>query len=208
MERLIATFLVAFILMSACHKGTGNFVITGKVNDNTFQQGLVGATISCYKVPIGTADELFVASQNIAADGSYSFSVPREKMERYILKVSKANYFPIVKDIYYSQLSITTTNIFDLSTHAMAWAKIHLYNQNPSPLDQFRYIKQEGLAACNDCCPTTQQDFYGALDTTFYCINNGNTVYSIYYWELGTNNNGLKSTSTTAFDTTLIEVIY
>lgn len=207
MERLITLFCIVSLLFS-CEKGTGTFVIKGKISDQTFQTGLEGAIISLYKVPIGTSDELFVKSITLPATGTYEFSVPREKMERYILHVDKPLYFPIEKNLYYSELSIENDNLCDLGTKAMSWAKIHFKNNNPVPMDHFRYIKQEGLAACLSCCPSTTQNFYGSLDTTFYCVNNGNTTYSIYYWEMNTNNSGLKTTNTTAFDTTLIEVIY
>ncbi|MFM7644062.1 MAG: hypothetical protein ACKO5N_04650 [Sphingomonadales bacterium] len=207
MERLINLICIVSLLFS-CEKGTGTFVIKGKISDQTFQTGLEGAVISIYKVPIGTSDELFVESLTLPANGTYEFSVPREKMERYILRVDKPLYFPIEKNLYYSELSIEKDNLCDLGTKAMSWAKIHFKNNNPVPMDHFRYIKQEGLAACLSCCPSTAQNFYGSLDTTFYCVNNGNTNYSIYYWEMNTNNSGLKTTNTTAFDTTLIEVIY
>jgi hypothetical protein len=207
MERLILFVFVISLLVS-CQKGTGTFQINGTVTDATFSEGLAGATASLYKVPIGTSDELFVSSMILPSNGAYEFKVPREKMERYILKINKDFYFPIEKDIYYSELSIQNPNIYDLSTKAMSWVKIHFKNNNPLPLDHFRYIKQEGLAACPSCCPTSAQDFYGALDTTFYCLNNGNSTYSIFYWELNTPNNGLKSCYSTAFDTSLIEVLY
>lgn len=207
MERLI--YFVGTILISlACNKGTGEFVIKGVVTDETFQTNLEGAIVTLYKVPIGTSDEQFVKSLTLDASGSYQFNVAREKMERYILKVEKPNYFSVEKDLYYSQLSISQDNLCNLGTKAMSWAKIHFKNINPLPTDHFRYIKQEGLAACLSCCPSSAQNFYGSLDTTFYCINNGNTTYSLYYWEMNTSNNGLKSVLTSAFDTTLIEVIY
>lgn len=207
MERLIY-FLGMMLITVACHKGTGEFAIKGVVTDETFQTSLEGAVVTLYKVPIGTSDEQFVKSLILDANGSYQFNVTREKMERYIIKVEKPNYFSIEKDLYYSQLSISQDNLCNLGTKAMSWAKIHFKNINPLPSDHFRYIKQEGLAACLSCCPSSTQNFYGPLDTTFYCINNGNTNYSLYYWEMNTSNNGLKSVLTNAFDTTLIEVIY
>jgi hypothetical protein len=128
-------------MLTGCQKGTGEFRIKGTVTDNTFNQGLAGATAALYKVPIGTSDELFVKSVVLAANGAYEFVVPREKMERYILRIDKDLYFPIEEDIYYSALSIKDPNIFNLSTNAQSWAKIHFKNLNPSPLDHFRYIK-------------------------------------------------------------------
>jgi hypothetical protein len=207
MERYLLIICLALGLYG-CKKGTGKFVFSGTVTDLTFNQGLEGASLSLYKVPIGTSDEILVQSISLPSTGAYKFEVPRERMERYILRSNKDLYFPIEKDVYYSELSIQKDNIVDLQTKAMAWAKIHFKNLNPNAIDHFRYIKQEGLAECLSCCPITAQDFYGALDTTFYCVNNANTNYSIFYWELNTPNNGLKTTYTTAFDTTLIEVIY
>lgn len=207
LSRLLTILCLSYMLLG-CEKGTGSFVFTGTVSDLTFNQGLEGAQIKLYKVPIGTSDEIFVQNITLSSTGAYKFEVPRERMERYILRVQKDLYFPIEKEVYYSELSIQSNNIFDLNTKAQSWAKIHFKNLNPTPTDHFRYIKQEGLAACASCCPSTTQDFYGPLDTTFYCLNNGNTTYSLFYWEMNTSNNGQKSTFTTAFDTTLIEVIY
>jgi hypothetical protein len=207
MERVL---IIIFLLLglNSCKKGTGKFIFTGTVTDVTFSTGHEGASLSLYKVPIGTSDEILVQTITLPSTGTYKFEVPRERMERYVLKAAKNLYFPIEKEVYYSELSINNDNIINLQTKAMAWAKIHFKNNNPNALDHFRYIKQEGLADCLSCCPITAQDFYGALDTTFYCLNNANTSYSIFYWELNTPNSGLKTTFTTAFDTTLIEVIY
>ena len=150
MERLSYLFICLLLFLS-CEKGTGEFILKGTVLDSTFNQGLQNATLSLYKVPIGTSDELFVGSINLPANGAYEFKVPREKMERYILRAEKALYFPIEKEVYYSELSIKNPNEVNLSTKAMSWAKIHFKNNNPSAIDHFRYIKQEGLAAC--LCP-------------------------------------------------------
>ncbi|MEN9743896.1 MAG: hypothetical protein RLZZ65_1701 [Bacteroidota bacterium] len=209
MERLILLSLSLFLLFSSCKKGTGSFVIHGKVSDLTFSKALEGAELKFYRVPIGTSEEILLKAITLPLDGSYQFEVPRDKTERYIIRVFKNNYFPIEKNIYYSELSIKEANTYDLSTDAMAWVKLHFKNLNGIFGDQFRYIKQEGFAGCETCCPSTSQDFYGpTIDTTFYCVNKANSTYSIYYWEINTQNNGLKSAFTTPFDTTLIEVIY
>lgn len=208
MERLISCFIVILLMASACKKGTGTFIIQGTISDLTFAKGLEGAALKIYKVPIGTAEEILMDALTLPKDGSYKFEIPRDKIERYILRVSKSNYFPVEKEIYYSELSIKEPKVVNLNTDAMAWVKIHFKNNNPSNLDHFRYIKQEGFAGCETCCPSIAQDFYGALDTTFYCVNKGNSNYSILYWELDTPNNGSKNAYTTPFDTVQIEVLY
>jgi hypothetical protein len=208
MERIGLLLVLFLLLTSACEKGTGSFIIKGTINDNTFSSGLAGAELKFYKVPIGTSEEILIDVLNVPANGAYEFEVPRDKIERYVIKVFKLNYFPIEKEIYYSQLSIKEPMVVNLDTYAMAWVKIHFKNNNPSNLDHFRYIKQEGLVGCESCCPSVAQDFYGALDTTFYCVNKGNTNYSIFYWELDTPNNGTKNAYTTPFDTVELEVLY
>jgi hypothetical protein len=106
MERLstLFSFLLSFFflnsLLLSCEKGTGEFLIKGTITDDTFNQGLQGATASLYKVPIGTSDEQFVKSIVLPTNGTYEFVVPREKMERYILRVSKDLYFPLELSIY------------------------------------------------------------------------------------------------------------
>jgi hypothetical protein len=129
-------------------------------------------------------------------------------MEKYILVVTKPNYFEINETVLFSSLSITEDNIRNIGTTAMSWARLIFLNQSPLASDKFRYIKQEGKVDCMECCPATQQEFYGALDTTIYCVNDGNTNYSYYYWVLGTNNQGLKSAFTPAFDTVDIVLNY
>jgi hypothetical protein len=195
-------------MLIGCEKGTGEFVIKGTVTDNTFNQVLEGATASLYKVPIGTSDELLVKSVVLSSNGTYEFVVPREKMERYTIHITKENYFKIEEDIFYSSLTLSADNIRNYSTKAESWVAIHLTNLNPQITDHLQYIKQEGLQGCATCCPNTEQNYYGALDTTIYCINNGNEVYSLYYWLYNTTNQGLLSTVTVPFDTTEIVLNY
>jgi hypothetical protein len=206
MRFIISCFLIALLI--SCEKGTGNFTIKGTITDATNQSGLQGAEIKIYKVPIASTQEILIGTAIIGSDGSYSFTFPREKMERYTLHVKKENYFDLTKDVYYSSLSLNNDNIRNYSTKAKAWIALHFINSNPQATDHLQYIKQSGLQGCTACCPNTEQNYYGALDTTIYCINNGNEIYSVYYWVLNTNNQGLLSTETTSFDTTEIILNY
>ena len=86
--------------------------------------------------------------------------------------------------------------------------KIKLLNNNPIPSDHLRFIKQQGKENCLECCPTSEQNYYGAIDTSIYCINDANTNYSIYYWLVGTSTQNLLSVNTTIFDTTDIILQY
>jgi hypothetical protein len=209
MERLTySIFILLIFVLFSCDKGAGEFSISGIITDDTFDTSLVGAEIAIYKVPLASNTEQFIESQTISSDGKYQFTVPRERIEKYILRITKHLYVPIEKTIYFSELKLKEENVFDLTTWAQSWVEIKLVNQNPLSMDHFRYIKQAGYASCAACCPITEQDFYGALDTSIYCINKGNTIYSLLYWVLNTPNQGYLEANTTAFDTTQIYLNY
>lgn len=207
MKNLLFFFLL-IVFTYSCEKGTGNFVLKGKVSDLTFNTGLDSAEMKIYKVPIGTTSEQLIETITLSSDGNYNVSFPREKMEKYIVKIAKPNYFSIEESIFYSELSIENDNLRNFSTEAKSWAAIRIINTTPATTDHLRFIKQAGYQGCAECCPIAEQNFFGAVDTTFYCINKGNTVYSIYYWILNTSNQGLKEVTTVPFDTTEILLTY
>jgi hypothetical protein len=206
-NRIFILILIASSFFG-CKKGAGTFTIKGIITDETFNTGLSGATIELYKVPVASNNEILVESKTLGNDGSYSFTFPREQIEKYILRVNKNLYFPIESLIYYSSLNVKNENIRNYGTAAKAWVEIRLLNNSPNAGDQLIFTKQQGLDGCAECCPITEQSFYGAIDTTIYCINKGNSTYSILYQVLGTNNTGIKEAVTTPFDTTQIYLAY
>ncbi len=202
--------LALFIGLSfySCKKGTANFTIKGTITDATFSQPLTGASVNLYEVPTGSNTETLVSSMTLGADGAYKFIFPRDKMDKYILRVDKANYFNLEETIYFSSLTIEKDNERDYSTTAKAWVRLRFVNQNPVSTDELDYVKQQGKISCAECCPTAYQYLYGAIDTAIYCINDGNTTYSYYYSVFGTSVQGIKSVTTTAFDTSEILLTY
>ena len=201
-------FLLIIGLGFACKKGKGNFTLKGVVTDTTFSTPLSGAVIKLYQVPAGTSQEILIETKTLGSDGAYSFTFPRDKMERYVIKVTKNNYFSLNETVYFSELTLEEDNVANFSTTAKSWAKLRFINSNPQPGDVLTYIKQEGKANCPECCTTSEVIFYGALDTTIYCINDGNTLYSYFYSVSGTTNQGIRNATTIAFDTTEILLNY
>jgi hypothetical protein len=183
-------------------------VLKGTITDLTFNQSLKGATVKFYQVPVGTTQNQLLNSSIIGNDGSYTFTFPRDKMEKYIMVITKTNYFDISEEVFFSTLSTKDDNIRNFSTKAKSWAKLTFINSNPLPSDQLKYIKQAGKEGCSECCSDAEQLLVGTVNTSIYCINDGNTDYSYYYWLLGTTNQGLKSAYTTAFDTVEISLTY
>jgi hypothetical protein len=206
-NRIFLLILIATCFLG-CKKGAGTFTLKGIISDETFNSGLSGATIDLYKVPVASNNEILVESKTLGNDGAYSFTFPREQIEKYVLRVNKNLYFPIESLVYYSSLDVESQNIRNFSTAAKSWVEIRLLNNSPNAGDHLIFTKQQGLDGCAECCPIIEQNFYGATDTSIYCINNGNALYSILYQVLGTNNTGIKETVTTPFDTTQIYLAY
>lgn len=194
-------------MIISCKKGQGNFKLSGVLRDETFAQNLTGAKVKLYKVPAGTTQQILIGSLTTGNDGKYSFTFPRDQTEKYILKVTKQNYFDLDETIFFSSLDLKEENIRNYSTTAKGWIKIRITNIAPTGSDQFHYTKQQGKGGCLECCPTTEQSFYGALDTAFYCVNDGNTPYTILYYGTGVNST-INGVNTTAFDTTELIINY
>jgi hypothetical protein len=203
--------LVFLVLLSAmffsCKKGQGEFLLTGTLTDNTFNTALNNATVKLYKVPAGSTQEILIGTQTTGSEGKYSFEFTRDKTEKYILKVTKSNYFDLNETIFFSSLDLKEENIRNYSTTAKGWIEIRIVNQNGQSSDQFHFIKQQGKAGCSECCPTIEQDLYGAVDTSIFCVNDGNTVYSILYYGTGISST-INGVNTAAFDTTTLLINY
>jgi hypothetical protein len=195
-------------MLSSCKKKKADFVLIGTITETTFNSPLSGATVKLYQVPVGSTTEILLGSVVLGSDGNYSFTFERDKMEKYILKIRKSGYFDLEETVFFSELSISEENVRNYSTTAKSWVKLTFHNLNALPSDQLVFIKQSGKEGCAECCPDTEYSFYGALDTSIYCINDGNTVYSYFYNVMGTADQGIKSATTVAFDTTEIILNY
>ena len=105
-------------------------------------------------------------------------------------------------------MTIEEDNIRNYTTTALSWVRLRFINQSPSPSDVLQYSRQIGKINCSTCCPAGTNYLNGAIDTSIYCVNDGNTTYQYQYSVVGTTNNGIKSATTIAFDTTEILLQY
>ena len=207
-KALFYLIFCVFCFFTSCKKGKGEFTVKGKISDQTFGGYLVGATIQLYQVPVGSTFEELISSGTVASDGSYSFTFERSKIEKYILRISKSNYFDLEETIFFSSLSLENENIRNYGTTAKTWIKIRFQNQNPLSSDELSYSKQQGKSDCEECCSEGQQSFYGAIDTTFYCINDANELYSFFYGVTGTTVSQIVENVTVPFDTVEVYIPY
>jgi hypothetical protein len=204
----IILVLLLLPLVFSCKKGTGNFIIKGKITDETFSTGLDGAIIKLYKVPVASSSRILVESFTLQDDGNYSFTFPRERMEKFIVVVEKNLYFKLEKEIFYASFTVNEPLICNYGTKAKAWVELRFVNAVVQQSDHFRYIKQDGLVGCEDCCSNTEENIYANPYFSKICINNANEIYSILYWNIGTFQQGYSEVLTVPFDTTLLLINY
>jgi hypothetical protein len=205
--RIVFVLLITVGIVYSCKKGKAELTIKGVISDTSFAPPLSGATIKIHQIESGISDELIGQTTTNSA-GEYSFTFNRDQTEYYRITSSKTDYYDLDEFISFSDLTIDNDNVYNFSTAAKSWVELRFLNSAGQAIDVLKYLKQEGKSGCNNCCPDTQQALSGIIDTTIVYANNGNTLFSYQYFVIGTADQGLKSTTTTAFDTTLINLVY
>lgn len=206
LSSILATFLL--LTFVSCKKGKADFVIKGTITDQTFAVGLSDATVELFGTEAGSSSENLIATTTTDGSGNYSFTIPRDKMEAYSIRINKSLYFEIHETISFSSLTIEEDNIRNYSTTAKSWVKLRFINQNPQQGDELMYTQEQGKSSCSECCAQGDNFLEGSVDTTIYCINDGNTTYAYHYWILNTSIHGSKNVVTQAFDTTELLLEY
>lgn len=207
MKKFLFLFVLSLSFIS-CKKKELSFTLKGNVSDNTFSTSLSGAKLTLEEIPSG-ATEGSIYELIIPADGNYELNFKRTSAIKYILTITKENYFTVSEEISFSDFSTEEPLVKNYSTTAKAWVKLRFVNQTPNSNDDlFRYIKQSGKVNCDICCPSVEQEIYGIANETRYCVNDANTVYSYYYWSENPSSQGLKEIMTPAFDTVELVLNY
>jgi hypothetical protein len=210
--RFLFSFLLIAILLqvssSSCSRGVATFSLSGTITDATFSQGHSGAVLKLSKVMITTGEEILMETKTLGSDGKYEFKFPREKVEKYIIRVTKPMYFDIEQDVQFSSLSVSSDNVRNYTTKAKSWVELRFVNTSVLPTDHFRFIKFQGLENCTECCTADQVDLYADAYYSRTCINEALSTYSIYYQVVGTTTQNVVEVVTQPFDTTLLLVNY
>lgn len=203
MKRLTFLLLGLSIALFSCKKGRADIVLKGNIYDSTFNTTLSGGTVHLYEIEAGGGQTNLLGSATIASDGSYSFTFPRNPVDKYILEIRKNGYFDQDIDISLKELTIEKDNIRNYSTTAKSWAGLHFTTSGSGSVF---YTRQQGKSGCADCCTSEQVVLTGPMDTIIYCPNDGNTTYSYTYTAGGLT--GLKEVTTVAFDTSFINLVF
>ncbi len=205
---IMASLALLQVGTSSCTRGVASFTLSGTITDATFSQGHEGAVLTLSKVMITTGEEILMETKTLGSDGKYEFKFPREKVEKYIIRVTKPLYFDIEEEIQFSSLTVGTANVRNYLAKAKSWVELRFVNSSVLPTDHFRYIKFQGLENCDECCTAEQVDLYADAYYSRTCINEALSVYSIYYQVMGTTTQNVVEVVTQPFDTTLLLVNY
>jgi hypothetical protein len=205
--RVVFVLLLTVTALYSCNKGKAKVTIKGVIFDTSFATPLSNATIKLHQIESGASDEL-IGQTTTNSNGEYFFVFDRDQTESYHISSSKAGYYDLDESISFSDITIDNDNIYNFSTAAKSWVALHFVHSAGQASDVLKYIKQDGKSGCSNCCPETQQTLNGIIDTTIIYANDGNAVFSYQYFVVGTTSQGLKSTTTAAFDTTSINLAY
>ena len=198
------------VITTNCKKGVAHFTIEGQINDLTFDKPLDSAFVKLYQIGIGTNTEEIIDSVYLNSTGTFRFEFERGKVEKYIIKVEKPNYFEIKDEIPFPSLTPSGTDVYNYSIKAKSWVEMRFINSIVQPGDLFRFVKTSENSSCEECCPGGMIDLNEEAFYSRTCVNNANALFTVDYWIVNGNNSqyGQKQTNPTPFDTTLIEVIY
>ncbi|HIP32657.1 MAG TPA: hypothetical protein EYG86_07850 [Crocinitomicaceae bacterium] len=202
MRILLIILSLSLVFASCKKKGKADFILRGAVTNTSFSIGLSGATVRLYSLQAGTTQEQLIGTTSTSSDGTYSFVFPRDNVLSYRLLIEKQNYFSVNSSINFSDMTIENDNVRDFATTAKAWAKLHFIKQ--SGVGSVNYTIIVGKKNCDECCSSNQQVLTSISDTSVYCINDGNSVFTYSYFIPGTTIVGEKTGVTIPFDTTEI----
>ena len=202
--------LIVFgLLLLACRRNELTFTFKGTVTDLTFQSPAQNTNVKLFKFAAGSAIGIIADETQTDVNGNYTIKVNRNPTEKFVLEFSSNNYFVENITIPFSDLKPNEDNVFDIGIHAISWLKFVFKNQNnPSPSDELKILKQGGTSGCPDCCTYNFSFFNGIVDTTYTCVSRAKDSVTIFHWVNGNEQFSEQEFVLQPFDTLLYEVIY
>jgi hypothetical protein len=197
--------ILALASTNGCKKKDLTYVIRGKITDLSFNTPLTDAEVLITVTSTSSVAPIVKATLTTDANGYYEYELTRDKFQTVRISVSKANYFTDETTTTLDNLSLDKDNTFDYNLYAKSWVRVHFVSDGTKEL---KYYKLAGRNGCEECCPTGEMILDNVTDTSFYCINNGNTLYQVFYDVQGTNNNGTIDVISTSFQTTELLINY
>lgn len=209
MRNLFFLLMIILVLSSCKKKDANSYIIEGVVNDESLNGVLANASITLLERKAGDFNYVELTSTTSDSEGKYKLSFQRNRVTDYKVVLKKDKYLSRESLILPQNLTLGKSNEFNWSMAAISWVKIHLQNVDTvNNYDEFIYQKIDGSTDCEGCCPNIELHFYGALDTTFFCVAEGNRSFSYYYELRNSTTLGNEQKITIPFDTISFETTY
>jgi len=204
--------LLGIINLSSCKKEALIYEVEGTVVDVLSGDPIANAEINLYlkKYNQNVLNDNFIFERTITSDenGSYSFSLDRERIYNVKFEVSHPKFYE--KDYIYSQDSLRTNTInrFDFSLEALGWLKLVITNPIVTPEEQLNIHKSNFKEDCTDCCSNGGVALFEIGDTNIVCAVTGGSTVKIDYGEATISSTFTKEITCNRFDTTYFTISY
>jgi len=197
----LITIILTLTLIS-CKKKDISFKLKGSITALNTGNSIQDVSVKVYVYNIGSTIEKLKGSTKTDASGNYELDIERSKFEKLIIKIEKHNYFEESKTYSFDELSTEKDNTTNHTLSPKSYTKFILKNTLPnSQNDELKIFKVSGKTDCEECCDNGNKFYYGIIDETVLCANDGGTYMKFYWWLNGNEKSGVDSVYNTPFET-------
>lgn len=164
----------------ACKKDGPAYQIEGLVWDKSNNQPMSGVTVRVYEQFPGGQEQLKVEIGS-DSDGKYNVGLSRDKYQALVLEFVKDGCF--LERITKTTSVLRTDEVNKVDVNMSYESTIAIRVKNTSGTNsQVKITSSIGKTDCPMCCPAGVKTFQSAtLDTTYYCANDANLPFEIFY---------------------------
>ncbi|MCF8465635.1 MAG: pollen Ole e 1 allergen/extensin family protein [Flavobacteriales bacterium] len=211
--RLLTSLTVALLAFAGCEKKSDVFMFDCVVFDEKVDAPVAGASV-VMKVQnaAGGFNPVYVTVGTGTTDANGRFYIEVEKNVYYSFRVevSHSKHFDESFDINPDDVPFSTAYSTTFELEPKAWISTHLINQNSSQTATFKVVAASN--GCADCCQSTNTIVQGSVvDSVFTCQVYGEQQIAVngnYADVNGATHQIAESAFATAFDTTVVTIIY
>jgi len=211
--KTLPILVVLLLALSGCDKKSDVFMFDCVVYDQKVDAPVSGASI-IMKVQNATGgfNPTFVTVGSAITDANGRFYIEVEKgvYFSYRLEITDSKHFNGTFDINPDDVPFSTAYSSTFPLEPRAWVSTRLVNQNSSQTATFRIDAETGN--CTDCCQSSSTIVQGnSVDSIFTCQVYGQQQIEVegnYVDQSGALNQISETAFATAFDTTLVTIIY
>jgi hypothetical protein len=210
--KFILTVFSALLVIS-CNKDTIKYSFSGIVTETAEKGPLAEATVQLYQTPFNnslTSNNYELAGgTTTAVNGSYQFSIDREKVTSFRLDVTKDNYFDYSNEMSSDDISSEKENIFNPQLDAKSWIRFDIENVVPANAsDELTLLLYNYREGCDGCATNDYNYLNGTIDTNLTYVSTAGAYFKFMIINVTTSQTALDSIYMTPFDTTVYQFNY